>query len=221
MVVPPRRRPVPKGVAVFARTITIDARPESVEDGLRYVRDEVFEAITSMPGCVGMSMVTDRESGRCIATTAWESQDTMRASEQSARVLRERSASIFGSSPHVEEWELVIMHRNHPAPDGACVRSTWVEGDPSAVDRTIDVYKMTTIPAIEQLEGFCSASLMVNRQNGRGISTVTYDSRSALDRSREAAMGIRSSTTSESGLRVTDLHEFELVMAHLHVPEMV
>lgn len=206
---------------MFARTITIDARPELVEDGLRYVRDEVFPAITSMPGCVGMSMVTDRESGRCIATTAWESADTMHASEQSARVLRERSASIFGGTPQVEEWELVLMHRNHPAPEGACVRSTWVEGDPSAVDRTVDVFKLTTIPAIEQLEGFCSASLLVNRQTGRGISTVTYDNRAALDRTREAAVGIRSATTTESGLRVTDLREFELVMAHLHVPEMV
>lgn len=206
---------------MFARTITILARPESVEEGLRYVRDEVFPAITSMPGCVGMSMVTDRESGRCIATTAWESQDTMHASEQAARVLRERSAAIFGGSPQVEEWELALMHRSHPAPEGACVRSTWVEGDPSAVDRTVEVYKLTTIPAIEQLAGFCSASLLVNRQTGRAISTVTYDSRAALERTRDAAMGIRSTTTSEAGLRVTDLRELELVMAHLHVPEMV
>jgi quinol monooxygenase YgiN len=206
---------------VFARTVTIDARPESVEDGLTYVRDEVFPTITSMPGCVGMSMVADRESGRCIVTSAWQSEDTMHASEQSARVTRERAAAILGGRPEVDEWELALMHRSRPAPEGACVRSTWVEGDPAAIDRTVDVYKMTTIPAIEQLEGFCSASLMVNRQNGRGISTVTYDSREALERSREAAMGIRSTTTSESGLRVTDLREFELVMAHLHVPEMV
>ena len=45
----------------------------------------------------------------------------------------------------------------------ACVRATWVKVSPDQIDRGIDFYKMTLLPALEELEGFCSASLLVDR----------------------------------------------------------
>lgn len=220
MAAPPRCRPDRKGWAVHARTITIDARPELIDAGIALVRDEIFDAVTQMPGCVGMSFVADRASGRCIATTAWESEQALRDSEERVRPLRERSASVFGGSPQVEEWEIVVMHRDHRSGEGAGVRSTWLQTDPSRMDNSIDVFRSTTLPTAEGFDGFCSASLLVNRSNGRALATFAYDGPESLARTREQANALRSRSSTELGGTVEDVREFELVMPHLHVPEM-
>ena len=112
------------------------------------------------------------------------------------------------------------MPRDHPSADGAGVRSTWIHGDPADLDRAIDVFRLTAMPAIQEYEGFCSASLLVNRTTGRALVTVAYDSRSGLDRSRERANAVRERTVNEMNASVQEVREFDLVMAHLHAPEM-
>ena len=49
-----------KGLAMHARSTTITGRPEAVDEGIAFVRDEVQPAITAMDGCLGLSLVVDR-----------------------------------------------------------------------------------------------------------------------------------------------------------------
>ena len=39
-------------------------------------------ALAAMDGYIGLSMLVDRESGRCIATSAWETEDALRTSTE-------------------------------------------------------------------------------------------------------------------------------------------
>jgi hypothetical protein len=205
---------------VYARSTTIQAQPSSIDAGVAHVRDEVMPAILGIEGCVGLSLLVDRHSGRCIATSAWRSMEAMRASAEQIRPIRDRAAEIFGGSPQMEEWEIAVLHRDHRSRQGACVRATWLQGDPAQADRAIDVYKMASLPAMENLEGFCSASLLVDRGSGRAVSSVTYDSVEAMQRNREQAETLRAAGAKEAGGQVLDVCEFELAIAHLRVPEM-
>src|SRR5271170_675195 len=74
---PPRHS---KGATVYARSTTIQAQPLSVDIGIAHVRDVVMPALQEIEGCVGLSLLVDRQSGSCIATSAWESMQAMRAS---------------------------------------------------------------------------------------------------------------------------------------------
>lgn len=96
---------------------------------------------------------------QCIATSAWESLESMRATEGPVGPLRERVGEILGATPEVEEWEIAVLHRDHRTSLSACVRTTWLKIDPAGLDRVIDVNKLVSLPAMEELEGFCSASL--------------------------------------------------------------
>jgi len=205
---------------VYARSTTIQARVSSIDDGIANVRDEVLPALQGIEGCIGLSMLVDRQSGRCIVTSAWQSEEAMRASQEQVRPIRDRAVEIFGGSPQVEEWEIAVLHRDHRSREGACVRATWTQLEPAQVDRAIDVYKMASLPAMEDLEGFCSASLLVDRASGRAVSSATFDSLEAMQRNREQAGTVRAAGTQEARAEVLDVCEFELAVAHLRVPEM-
>jgi quinol monooxygenase YgiN len=205
---------------VHARSTTIRAHPESIEQGVAYVRDEVMPAVLGMDGCNGISMLVDRLSGRCIVTTAWQSKEAMDATAEQVRPLRDRGAEILGGRPQVDQWEIAVMHRDHTSAPGACVRATWLRARPDQLDRVIDTFKLVILPTVQEFDGFCSASLMVDRTEGYVVGSVTFDSRDAMERSRAQTEELRQRGIRESGAELMEVGEFELALAHLRVPEM-
>lgn len=205
---------------MYARSTTFQAQPDSIDEGIAFVKDEVLPTLTGTDGCIGLSMICDRESGRCITTSAWSSEDAMSSTEQTVQPLRQRGAEIFGGEPTVDRWEIAVLHRHAASGEGACVRCTWLSMDAAGVENATQTYRMTTLPALEAMDGFCSASLMINRETGRAVSTATFASHEAMVASRSAADALRTRTAADVSATVTDVNEFELALAHLHVPEM-
>ncbi|MBF6426347.1 antibiotic biosynthesis monooxygenase [Nocardia cyriacigeorgica] len=205
---------------MYARSTTIQAQPSAIDDGIAHMRDVVLPELQEIPGCVGLSLMVDRTNGRCIATSSWETEEAMHASAERVGPIRERAIALFGGSAHVEEWEIAGLHRAHRTHEGACVRATWVKTDPSRIDAAVEVYKAATLPAMEELDGFCSASLMINRRSGRAVSCTTYDDAEAMRRSREQSAALRVDAARQTGVEALDVREFELALAHLRVPEM-
>lgn len=205
---------------MHARSTTFVARPECIDAGIAMFRDEVMPTLQGMTGCVGMSLLADRESGRCIATAAWEDMAAMQSSADQVRPLRARAAKAFSATTSVDEWQIAALHRDHRSSDGACVRATWLKVRPDQFDRALEFYKTTVLPEIEQLDGFCSSSLMSDRGTGRAVVSTTYDSQDAMERSRDAARSLRTALLRDLGADQLDVGEFELTLAHLRVPEM-
>jgi len=195
-------------------------QPESIDAGIAFVRDEVMPVVQAVDGCVGVSLLVNRESGRCIFTSAWETESALRAGLELVQPTRSRAEDMFGSLRSAEQWEIAAMHRDHRSGVGACVRATWVQVDPRQVDGGIELYRMSALPEIEKLEGFCSASLMVNRTTGRAVSSVTFDSREAMAGNRSHSQALKDATVAAAGATELDECEFDLPFAHLRVPEM-
>jgi heme-degrading monooxygenase HmoA len=208
-------------VAMFARSTTIQAQPSMIEAGIAHVRDNTMPAMSHIDGFLGLSLVVDRTSGRCIATSAWRSEDAMRASANRVATIRDEASRVFGGAGSVEEWEVAVMHRAHHARPGTCMRVTWSRLDGDNMADALDHFKFGTIAKIEDLPGFCSASLLVNRAEGRACISVAFDDRAALEHSREAGAAVRDEAAKQADADITDVAEFDLVLAHLHVPEMV
>lgn len=206
---------------MFARSTRIPGRPERLDEGLEYLRTSVWPQLREMDGCVGMSVIADRTGGTCIATTAWASEEAMRATESSVEPLRAEGARAFGGSYAVEHWEIALLHRHHRSVEGASVRVTWLQVEPAELERGISVITTVTMPQVEELPGFCSASLFVDRDSGRCCLSASYGSARDMEQARETADSIRSETSRGIGAQILEVAEFELVMAHLHVPDLV
>jgi heme-degrading monooxygenase HmoA len=197
------------------------ARPESIDGGVAHIRDVVMPALQEMPGWIGISTMVDRDSGRCISTTAWDSEEAMNDSAEAAMRLRERAAQEFGGSVTAENWEIAVLHREHSSDPGACVRATWVTVPPELTEAGIEYYRSAVLPQIEHLDGFRSASLLVDTETGRAVSSVSFNSREAMERNRDHASSLRAESVRAAGASAVDEGEFELVIAHLRVPELV
>jgi quinol monooxygenase YgiN len=199
---------------VYARSTTFHGTPDKVDAGIAFVENEAWPMLDQLDGCRGHSLLVDRDTGLCIATSSWESEETMRASDARLRPLRDRGRDIMGGSMQTDEWEIALMHRAH---HGECCRVSWLQGD---VDAMADTFRIGILPELEQTSGFCSASLMANRSSGLGCASTVWESRAAMEASRSSADQLRQRVATEVGGDIVDVHEFELTHAHLHVPEM-
>jgi quinol monooxygenase YgiN len=206
---------------MYARSTTVRGNPQAMDDGISYVREEVMPAVSRMDGCVGLSMLADRQTGRCIITTAWADADALHRSADDVMAMRQKASEIMQAETEVQEWEIAVLHRLRETHNGACARVIWTQGEPSAMDRMIDAFRMSMIPRMEDLPGFDSCSVMVDRISGRTATAVTYDSRHSMDEAEQMGRSLRQEFTSQVGMETTDVAAFDVLLAHLRVPETV
>ncbi|WP_226436667.1 hypothetical protein [Rhodococcus yananensis] len=206
---------------VFARSTTILSHPSFIDAGIMHMRTTVMPALADIESCLGMSLLVDRTSGRCIATSSWRDEESLRASEGRVGLLRDEAAEVFHGRTEVSRWEIAAMHREHHSGRGACCRVTWFTIDPADMDRGLDVWNLAALPKLEEVEGFCSAGLMLDRATGRSVTSLIFDSAQLLDAGSERLDALRDAGSREARAAMTDTCDFELVIAHLHVPEMI
>jgi heme-degrading monooxygenase HmoA len=199
---------------VYARSTTFDGRPDNIDAGITFIKDEAAPMLDTLEGCRGLSLLIDRESGQCIATSSWETEAAMRASDEQLVPIRARGQEILGGSMRVDEWEIAVMHRTH---HGECCRVSWLKGD---LDAMTETFRVGILPELERTPGFCSASLLLNRSTGMGCASTVWETRADMEASRSAADDMRSRAASDSAGEIVEVHEFDLAYAHLHVPEM-
>jgi heme-degrading monooxygenase HmoA len=199
---------------VYARSTTFHGKPESIDAGIAFAKNEARPTLDKIEGCRGLSMLVDRETGHCIVTSSWDSEAAMSASDEQLRPIRDRGRDILGASMQVDEWEIVVMHRTH---HGECCRVSWLQGD---LETMTETFRVGILPELERTPGFCSASLLMDRSTGLACATTGWETRAAMQASRAAANEMRDRAASEASGEIIDVHEFDLAYAHLHVPEM-
>jgi heme-degrading monooxygenase HmoA len=204
------------------RATTVHADPASIDDGVAFLRQKVMHTLQTTHGCLGLSMLADRHSGRCIAATAWETEEAMRASEDPLQASRSAFAlSVGADRPEVHPWEIALVHREHPAGDGAGAQVAWARIQPTHLDHLVDAYRENLMPKLSALPGFCSLSFMIDRHEGRTVSVTCFEDAEALNRVRKEARSMREQFAQAMGARIVDVAEMELALAHLGVPETV
>ena len=92
---------------MFARVTTIQGTPDQAEEAIRMIQEQVIPAARQLPGFKGGYWLADRNTGKGIGITLWESEDAMRASGERAAQLRNQSAQALGGTAIVEEYEVI------------------------------------------------------------------------------------------------------------------
>jgi heme-degrading monooxygenase HmoA len=70
--------------------------------------DQATDAVQQLGGNQGLMLLVDRDSGKAISLTLWDSEDSLRSSSEQANTLRERAAGVGGLTIEaVEHYEVV------------------------------------------------------------------------------------------------------------------
>jgi heme-degrading monooxygenase HmoA len=103
---------------MHARMSIFEGRPDKIDEALRQAREVVLPQAKEMdPGFKGIIALTDRQSGKMVGITFWESEEAMRATEEGANRLREESAEAGeGTVAGVERYEVGLFEVPSPGP---------------------------------------------------------------------------------------------------------
>jgi hypothetical protein len=203
-----------------ARSTTIHGDPACIDDAVAYLQDKMLPELVQHVGCIGLSALTDRETGRCIVTTAWTDQPAMRATAEGIRPWRHSVEHMLGSQhSDVHEWEIAVLYRGRPTGDGAAAQVTWARTAPDDVDALLAAYRTDLLPRLQQLPGFCSISVLVDRRAGRTAAVTSFESSGA--QLRERARQLHARFAQGMGATLVDVSDMDLALAHLRVPELV
>jgi hypothetical protein len=169
-------------------------------------------------------MLVDRATGRCVVTTSWDDVEAMHRSADAVRGIRETAISTvhgIASETEVVEWEIGVLHRVRPVPEGAAARVITTRAPLGRADRSIDAVRSIIVPRISELAGLCSISFFVNRESGRCSIATVYENRQTRSQAKGQAQAIRDEFTEHMGMHVVDAAEYDVALSHLRVPETV
>lgn len=93
---------------MHARVSFYDAATENVDAGIEQFRG-VQASVEQMQGNQGGMLLIDREGGKAITITFWDSADDLQATSEQADQLRQQVANTAGlSTRSVEGYEVAV-----------------------------------------------------------------------------------------------------------------
>lgn len=94
---------------MHARVTTLDMDPGNVDQVRDQLQTDDVPEFQQLDGFKGMTLLTDRQSGKTVAVTFWESEDALHASEDAVQGARQRAAETGGAGePQVERFEVIL-----------------------------------------------------------------------------------------------------------------
>ena len=93
---------------MYARVTVVEASPDKIEQGIESFKSAVLPAAQSVAGYKAAFLLANRQTGKGIGITLWESEDARRRGGEAVDEARAATIRAMGGSvPPVEEFEVV------------------------------------------------------------------------------------------------------------------
>jgi heme-degrading monooxygenase HmoA len=107
----------PAGGHSYLRISDIQGVPSQLDAAIAFARDKAVPVLKAQPGFRAILISVNRETGRMIAASVWESAEARAASESAVRTERNEAAQLAGASgARVELFEGVYVNVKMPTP---------------------------------------------------------------------------------------------------------
>lgn len=204
---------------MYGRSTTMKIPVDRLDEAVTFANERLLPTVRGCDGSLGMSMAVNRENGSSIMVSSWKTREAMVASEPLVDGLRAEAAVLFGDDPLVGEWKIAAMHRARPSSPESYLMVTWAKVDHGDTDAVLELYQNWALPQVQQLPGFQSSSVMVMPDLGNIVGSVSFVDRLSAEQARGGIDHIRREGIMAAKGYYLDLEDFDLVIAHLDVPE--
>jgi heme-degrading monooxygenase HmoA len=100
----------------FTRVNDVHGSPERLEEAIRFMREEAPRATKPLPGFRALLMAVNRQSGRFLVSSVWESASARDASNAAVSDMRHRLGQLAGDERvDVHEYEVAFAEISQAA----------------------------------------------------------------------------------------------------------
>jgi heme-degrading monooxygenase HmoA len=204
---------------MYVRTLYVTGDPGKIDDACKTLSTKGQKLLSDQPGYRGMSLLADRELGKLLVGTWWESEKTRQASDKSLAEQRAVLLSPFAQTIAIDNFEAAVVRPpTGQLRTGAGCRLSRLECAPSDADLMVDTFESTTLPTLEHIPGFAGASLFLDRSAGRAMVSVLYIDHKALATSRSSQAAARGMITAKAHVTLRSVEEFEVIFTTMIAP---
>ena len=194
---------------MFARVTTVLGQPDRLDEGIRVFREQITPLVQGQPGFQGAYLLVDRERGKALAISLWESEQAMQQTEEAIAQQRTQAAQQMGAStPAVERYEVVLSEGGGQA---KAARVTTVEGwgADGGPETMLGYVRERVLPMMRQSSGFLGLTFLLDRQSSKGVGLGFFESAEALRATDDAARQMREGAEREGvpGRRSAETYE--------------
>src|SRR5918995_7380136 len=95
---------------MHARVTTMEGTSERLDEGLREIREDVLPQLQQQDGFRGFVVFDNRQNGKLVGFSLWESEQAMQASEEVGdRTRRESAETMSDTIAGVERYEVALF----------------------------------------------------------------------------------------------------------------
>jgi heme-degrading monooxygenase HmoA len=200
---------------MFVRTVYATGDPARLGTAVGALNTRGHDLLEERPGYRGAGVFVDRDLGKLLTVSWWESAQARRNSDEVMSARRPELLQPFAGTVAVENYEALVLHAGPRPLTGGGLRTTRVEFDAADADLAADTFRAGVLPLLEVLPGFAGAALFLDRERGRGMTGVLFADRASLTASRARQAAIRHEGTTKAHVTVVALEEFEVVHANV------
>lgn len=97
---------------MFARIVMVEADPEKIDEGISIFKERAFPIAKQSDGFKAAILLVDREVGRSLGISLWDTEEALEATEQALQAVRKDAvAASEGSAPKVDRYEVVVFEQ--------------------------------------------------------------------------------------------------------------
>ena len=111
-------RAAPPKAGVFAKVNTVSGRPAKIDAAIDFMRRNALPVLKAMKGYRMTIVAVDRQTGRSIVSTAWDTREDLEASESTTKPLREELGRVASGGPgnvRLEVFEVPVVEMTEAA----------------------------------------------------------------------------------------------------------
>jgi len=199
--------------SLYTRTVYATGDPADLDQTLDALRSEAVGLLSAQPGYLGYGLFADRQVGKLIMGSWWESEQARRNSDEKLRERRTQLLSPFAGTVTTDDWEAPAYVRpaKTPSANGG-FRLVRFDFDGSQADRMIEAVRDVALPGLQKIDGFVSGALFINRTGGRGTLGAIFTD---LAGSRSPQAKLRAKSVPAAGVTIRSIEEFEVVLVDI------
>src|SRR5215203_4410595 len=105
---------------MHVRLTTIEGSPDRMDDAKRHTQEQTLPQLEKMEGFKGFVALGDRQSGKLIGVSFWESEEALRATDEAVPSVRSAAAEAAGGTvASVKKYEVFVNQAPSAGPVGA------------------------------------------------------------------------------------------------------